>query len=83
MALDNKYKRKATSRPPKTTVEGEAGSGKSFFACSAPKPFVINTDDGIDELLHHFPDMMVSDAIPVGDTVANAALFDSVIETLT
>jgi hypothetical protein len=83
MALDDKYKRKATSRPPKTTVEGEAGSGKSFFACSAPKPFVINTDDGVDELLHHFPDMMVSDAIPVGDTAANAALYDSIIDTLT
>ena len=82
MTLD-KYKRKAVDRPPKTTIEGEAGVGKSFFACSAPKPFVINTDDGIDEILLRVPDIMVADAVPVGDNEANAKLYDSIIETLT
>lgn len=82
MALD-KYKRKAQSRPPKTTVEGESGSGKTFFACSGPKPFVINTDDGVDEVLHQIPDIMVSDAVPVGDLEANAVLYDGIIDTLT
>ena len=79
----NKYKREAVERPPKTTVEGEAGVGKSFFACSAPKPFVINTDDGIDEILLRIPDIMVADAVPVGDNEANAKLYDSIINTLT
>tara|TARA_R100000656_G_scaffold2748_1_gene4441 strand:- start:1658 stop:2455 length:798 start_codon:yes stop_codon:yes gene_type:complete len=78
-----KYKRKAVERPPKTTIEGEAGVGKSFFACSAPKPFVINTDDGIDEILLRIPDVMVADAVPVGDNEANAKLYDSIINTLT
>ena len=78
-----KYKRKAVERPPKTTIEGEAGVGKSFFACSAPKPFVINTDDGIDEILLRIPDIMVADAVPVGDNEANAKLYDSIIDTLT
>ena len=78
-----KYKRKAVDRPPKTTIEGEAGVGKSFFACSAPKPFVINTDDGIDEILLRIPDIMVADAVPVGDNEANAKLYDSIIDTLT
>ena len=82
MTLDI-YKRKAVDRPPKTTIEGEAGVGKSFFACSAPKPFVINTDDGIDEILLRVPDIMVADAVPVGDNEANAKLYDSIIETLT
>ena len=82
MTLEN-YKRKAVERPPKTTIEGEAGVGKSFFACSAPKPFVINTDDGIDEILLRIPDIMVADAVPVGDNEANAKLYDSIINTLT
>ena len=82
MTLD-KYKRKAVERPPKTTIEGAAGVGKSFFACSAPKPFVINTDDGIDEILLRIPDVMVADAVPVGDNEANAKLYDSIITTLT
>ena len=84
-----KYKRGAMDRPPKTTVEGEAGVGKSFFACSAPKPFVINTDDGIDEILRRIPDIMVMDAVPrgTGDEKnpykKDAEIYDSVIETLT
>ena len=78
-----KYKRKAVDRPPKTTLSGEAGVGKSFFACSAPKPFVINTDDGIDEVLRRIPDIMVSDAVPAGENEANAKLYDSIIDTLT
>ena len=82
MSLD-KYKREAAERPPKTTVEGEAGVGKSFFACSAPKPFVINTDDGIDEILLHKPDIMVADAVPVGDIEGNAKIFDGILNTLT
>ena len=82
MSLD-KYKREAMERPPKTTVEGEAGVGKSFFALSAPKPFVINTDDGIDEILLHKPDIMVADAVPVGDIEGNAKLFDGILTTLT
>ena len=82
MSLD-KYKREAMERPPKTTVEGEAGVGKSYFACSAPKPFVINTDDGIDEILLHKPDIMVADAVPVGDIEGNAKIFDGILNTLT
>ena len=82
MSLD-KYKREAMERPPKTTVEGEAGVGKSFFALSAPKPFVINTDDGIDEILLQKPDIMVADAVPVGDIEGNAKLFDGILNTLT
>ena len=82
MSLD-KYKREAMERPPKTTVEGEAGVGKSFFACSAPKPFVINTDDGIDEILLQKPDIMVADAVPVGDIEGNAKIFDGILNTLT
>jgi len=83
MSSLDKYKREAKERPPKTTVEGEAGSGKSFFACSAPKPFVINTDDGIDEILLHKPNIMVADAVPVGDIEGNAKIYDGIIDTLT
>ena len=82
MSLEQ-YKREAMERPPKTTVEGEAGVGKSYFALSAPKPFVINTDDGIDEILLQKPDIMVADAVPVGDIEGNAKLFDGILNTLT
>ena len=80
--LDKKYRERRPVRPPKTVIEGEAGSGKTYFAVSAPKPFVINTDDGVDEVRHRFPDMMVADAVPVADKAANAALYDSVVTTL-
>ena len=50
-----KYKRKSMRKPEKLVIEGEAGAGKTTFACSSHSKkepvFVINADDGGEH--HH------------------------------
>ena len=38
-------------RPIITTVAGEPGVGKSWFALSANDPFLLNADDGASEIM--------------------------------
>lgn len=48
--------RKANHKPPRITVFGVPGVGKSSFAASAPKPIFILTEDGLGSLeTDHFP----------------------------
>ena len=81
-----KYKRKSMRKPEKLVVEGEAGAGKTTFACSAHSKkepaFVINADDGGE---HVFPKTgidLIHDCIPTGDVKENAEKWDSVMATL-
>jgi len=39
-----------TTKPPRIVIHGDAGVGKSTFACSAPSPIVIQTEDGLGTL---------------------------------
>ena len=51
-----KYKRKSMRKPEKLVIEGEAGAGKTTFACqshSKKEPaFVINAADGGEHVFH-------------------------------
>lgn len=38
---------RASFKPPRIIIFGEAGIGKTTFACSAPSPIVIQTEDGL------------------------------------
>jgi hypothetical protein len=45
-----------TTKKPRITIFGDAGVGKTTFACSAPAPIVIRTEDGLGVLdVAHFP----------------------------
>lgn len=45
-----------TARPPKVVLYGPPGVGKSTWAASAPKPVVIQTEDGLTHIdVPHFP----------------------------
>jgi len=44
-------------RGAKVYIWGSYGIGKSYFAFTFPQPiYVISTEFGVDQLLHHFPD---------------------------
>lgn len=48
--------RKAAPKPPRITIYGVPGVGKSTFAASAPKPVFILTEDGLGSIdADHFP----------------------------
>lgn len=38
---------KSSPKPPRIIIYGEAGVGKTTFACSAPSPIVVQTEDGL------------------------------------
>ena len=45
-----------TTKKPRITIYGDSGVGKTTFACSAPNPIVIRTEDGLGVLdVPHFP----------------------------
>ena len=81
-----KYKRKSMRKPEKLVVEGEAGAGKTTFACSAHSKkepaFVINADDGGEHVFHKTGIELIHDCIPTGDVKENAEKWDSVMATL-
>lgn len=50
MAISLASLQKNTPKPPRIIVYGDAGLGKTTFAVSAPKPVVIQTEDGLGTL---------------------------------
>jgi len=81
-----KYKRKVVRKPEKLVVEGEAGAGKTTFACSShtkKEPvFVINADDGGENVFHKTGIDLIHDCIPTGDVKENAEKWDVMMATL-
>jgi len=82
----DKYKRQVMRKPEKLVIEGETGAGKTTFACSAhtkKEPvFVINSDDGGENVFHKTGINLIHDCIPTGDIKENADKWDSVMEAL-
>ena len=81
-----KYKRQVVRKPEKLVVEGEAGAGKTTFACSShtkKEPvFVINADDGGENVFHKTGINLIHDCIPTGDVKENAEKWDQLMATL-
>ena len=73
-------------KPEKLVIEGEAGAGKTTFACqshSKKEPaFVINADDGGEHVFHKTGIEYIHDCIPTGDVKENAEKWDGVMSTL-
>ena len=81
-----KYKRQVVRKPEKLVVEGEAGAGKTTFACSSHNKkepvFVINADDGGENVFHKTGINLIHDCIPTGDVKENAEKWDQLMATL-
>ena len=81
-----KYKRAVVRKPEKLVVEGEAGAGKTTFACSShtkKEPvFVINADAGGENVFHKTGIDLIHDCIPTGDVKENAEKWDQLMATL-
>jgi hypothetical protein len=81
-----KYKRAVVRKPEKLVIEGETGAGKTTFACSShtkKEPvFVINADDGGENVFHKTGINLIHDCIPTGDVKENAEKWDQLMETL-
>ena len=81
-----KYKRQVVRKPEKLVVEGEAGAGKTTFACSShtkkEPAFVINADDGGENVFHKTGINLIHDCIPTGDVKENAEKWDQLMATL-
>ena len=81
-----KYKRQVERKPEKLVVEGEAGAGKTTFACSSHTKkgpaFVINADDGGENVFHKTGINLIHDCIPTGDVKENAEKWDQLMATL-
>ena len=81
-----KYKRQIVRKPEKLVIEGETGAGKTTFACSShtkKEPvFVINADDGGENVFHKTGINLIHDCIPTGDVKENADKWDQLMETL-
>jgi len=81
-----KYKRQVVRKPEKLVVEGEAGAGKTTFACSShtkKEPvFVINADDGGENVFHKTGIDLIHDCVPTGDLKENAEIWDKLMATL-
>lgn len=65
---------KPAPRPPIITVVGEAGTGKSSFAASFPKPIFIRIEDGVSRISRK---LEAPDAFPVA--ASSEALFDQMM----
>ena len=81
-----KYKRQVVRKPEKLVIEGETGAGKTTFACSShtkKEPvFIINADDGGENVFHKTGINLIHDCIPTGDVKENADKWDQLMETL-
>jgi hypothetical protein len=65
---------KPAPRPPIITVVGEAGTGKSSFAATFPKPIFIRVEDGVGRISRKIE---TPDAFPV--VTSSDALFDQIM----
>ena len=81
-----KYKRQVVRKPEKLVIEGETGAGKTTFACSShtkkEPAFVINADDGGENVFHKTGINLIHDCIPTGDVKENAEKWDQLMATL-
>ena len=81
-----KYKRQIVRKPEKLVIEGETGAGKTTFACSShtkkEPAFVINADDGGENVFHKTGINLIHDCIPTGDVKENAEKWDQLMATL-
>jgi len=81
-----KYKRQIVRKPEKLVIEGETGAGKTTFACSShtkkEPAFVINADDGGENVFHKTGINLIHDCVPTGDVKENADKWDQLMETL-
>jgi len=81
-----KYKRLVVRKPEKLVVEGEAGAGKTTFACAShtkeEPAFVFNADDGGENVFHKTGIDLIHDCIPTGDVKENAEKWDQLMATL-
>ena len=81
-----KYKRQVVRKPEKLVIEGETGAGKTTFACSShtkkEPAFVINADDGGENVFHKTGINLIHDCVPTGDVKENAEKWDQLMETL-
>lgn len=50
MAISLASLKKNVAKPPRVIVHGDPGVGKTTFACSAPNPVVMQTEDGLGHL---------------------------------
>jgi hypothetical protein len=50
MAISLANVARASAKPPRIIIHGDPGLGKSTFACSAPSPIVIQTEDGLGRI---------------------------------
>lgn len=76
------FKKKPSYRPAKTVVMGDPGAGKTWFGLSAPKPFLINADDGAQEIMAQKGLEYSLDVIPGEGVDADASKWTAVGDTL-
>lgn len=69
-------------RPIITTIAGEPGVGKSWFALSAKEPFLLNADDGAAEIMAIKGLRYQAKLIPQDSLEANADLWDHLGQAL-
>ena len=50
MAISLSSLQRTIKKPPRIIIHGEAKVGKTTFACSAPNPVVIQTEDGLGQI---------------------------------
>ena len=56
-----------SKKKPRITLYGDSGVGKTTLACSAPKPIVLRTEDGLGILdVPHFPMAITLDDVMSG-----------------
>lgn len=65
MAISLASLSRSSTKPPRIIIHGDPGVGKTTFACSAPAPVVIQTEDGLGALdvpafplARHYDDVM-------------------------
>ena len=78
----DQFKKAARFRKPCTVIMGDPGAGKTWFALSAPKPFLINADDGAAEILARKGLEYSLDVVPGESVAADANKWSTVGETL-
>jgi hypothetical protein len=78
----DRFKKDVKFRKPCTVVMGDPGAGKTWFALSAPSPFLINADDGAAEILARKGLEFSLDVVPGESVAADAEKWKEVGQTL-